>query len=226
MTTETRTADPGTAPPADDKIFLWGVSLLAVAIFVGVALAAGFRLGPSMATDSAGGEGQRHLVDFNLTERSGRTVGSGEVQGKFLVVNFVHTGCSISCGIVNQRMAEIQRLVAGQDDVQLLSLTVDPGTDTPAVLARFASQFGADPERWLFLTGDKRSVYQLIETTFLSRDTNASHLEMPGGFRKADHIALVDRDGKVRRYFPGMKFETPGAIVKAIEELRAARRKY
>lgn len=222
MTTESRTAEPGTAPQADDRIFLWGVSLLAVAIFVGVALAAGFRFGPSNAADSAGGEAPRHLVDFSLTERSGRTVGSADVRGKILVVNFVHTGCSISCGIVNQRMAEVQRLVVGQDDVQLLSLTVDPGTDTPPVLTKFARQFGADPERWLFLTGDRRSIYQLIETSFLSRDTGAGPAEMPGGFRKADHIALVDRDGQVRKLFPGMKLETPAAIMQAIAALRGA----
>ncbi len=208
---------------ADDRIFLWGASLLAVAVAAGVVLITTLR--------SGGGEselalGERRLVDFNLTERSGRAVGLSDLRDKFLVVNFVHTGCSISCALVNQRMAEVQKLVAGQNDVQLLSLTVDPGTDSPAVLTKFAKQFGADAERWLFLTGDRRSVYQLIETSFLSRDTNATHMEMPGGFRKSDHIALVDRDGKVRRYFPGMKFETPGAIIKAIEELRAARRKY
>ena len=149
-----------------------------------------------------------------------------ELRGKFLVVNFVHTGCSISCALVNQRMAEVQKLVADKDDVQLLSLTVDPGTDTPAALTKFANQFGADARRWLFLTGEKRAIYQLIETSFLSRDTNATRMEMPGGFRKADHIALVDRNGQVRRYFPGMKFDTPTAIVKALDELRSERPRY
>ena len=131
-----------------------------------------------------------------------------ELRGKFLVVNFVHTGCSISCAMVNRRMAEVQQLVAGQEDVQLLSFTVDPGTDTPAVLSKFADQFGADPKRWLFLTGSKTALYHVIE--------------MPGGFRKADQIALVDREGIVRGYFPGMKLGTPADIARAVEELRRA----
>lgn len=219
-----RPQDSGVPPSqADEKIFLWGAALLAVAVAAGVILLMVFRTDGDSGVPATDG---RKLVNFQLTERSGRSVAQDELRDKFLVVNFVHTGCSISCALVNQRMAEVQKLVAGQDDVQLLSLTVDPGTDSPAVLTKFAKQFGADAERWLFLTGDRRSVYQLIETSFLSRDTNATHMEMPGGFRKADHIALVDRDGQVRRYFPGMKFETPGAIVKAIDELRAVRRKY
>lgn len=220
-TTTTATA----APPAEDsKVFLCGVSLLSLAVFAGVILAARLRSGGN--EQGVLPERERRLTSFQLTERSGRQVDAGEFRDKFLVVNFVHTGCSISCTIVNQRMAEVQKLVSGQSDVQLVSISVDPGTDTPAVLTKFAREYGADPNRWLFLTGEKRAVYQLIEASFLSRDTNATHMEMPGGFRKADHIALVDRDGKVRRYFPGMKFETPGAIIKAIDELRAARRKY
>lgn len=229
MSVETESASAsshaaGVPPPqADEKIFLWGASLLAVAVAVGVVFAAGLRTdgdSGALATED------RRLVNFQLTERSGRSVTQDELRGKFLVVNFVHTGCSVSCTLVNQRMAEVQKLVAGRSDVQLLSLTVDPGTDTPAALTRFASQFGADAQRWLFLTGEKRAIYQLIETSFLSRDTNATRMEMPGGFRKADHIALVDRDGRVRRYFPGMKFDTPVAIVKAIDELRSERPKY
>ena len=229
MSVETESASASSrtagAPPSqsDEKIFLWGASLLAVAVAAGVILMAGFRKGGDPDVLAAD---ERRLVNFQLTERSGRSVTQDELRGKFLVVNFVHTGCSISCALVNQRMAEVQKLTADKDDVQLLSLTVDPGTDTPAALTKFANQFGADARRWLFLTGEKRAIYQLIETSFLSRDTNATRMEMPGGFRKADHIALVDRNGQVRRYFPGMKFDTPAAIAKTIDELRSERPKY
>lgn len=213
-----------TPPAGDSKIFLWGVSLLGVAVFAGVIMAAWLKKGA--INQGVLPDQDRRVASFQLTERSGRIVDASEFRDKFLVVNFVHTGCSISCAIVNQRMAEVQKLVAGQDDVQLLSISVDPGTDTPSVLTKFAAQYGADPNRWLFLTGEKRVVYQLIEMSFLSRDTNAALMEMPGGFRMADHIALVDRDGRVRRYFPGMKFETPAAIMSALDQLRATRRKY
>lgn len=207
-------------PQADTKIFLWGVSLLAVVTFAIVAGAAGFRFPGQRGHETPLGE--RRLIDFSFTERGGRTVTRDALRGKFLVVNFVHTGCSISCALVNRRMAEVQQLVAGQEDVQLLSFTVDPGTDTPAVLSKFADQFGADPKRWLFLTGGKTALYHVIETSFLTRDTSSPYMEMPGGFRKADQIALVDREGVVRRYFPGMKLGTSADIARAVEELRRA----
>jgi protein SCO1/2 len=47
-----------------------------------------------------------------------------------------------------------------------VSITVDPERDTPAVLARYAERYGADPARWLFLTGDKRAIYRLATDGF------------------------------------------------------------
>ena len=101
-----------------------------------------------------------------LTDRTGRTVTRADFDGKFLVVNFVFTGCSLSCLAVNHRMAEIQRSVAAHDDVRLVSLTVDPDSDTPERLAKFAAQFGANTNRSLFLTGEKRVLHPLLEKKF------------------------------------------------------------
>lgn len=165
-------------------------------------------------------EQPRSLVAFSLTDQTGRTVTQAEVAGKFAVVNFVHTSCSVSCLEVNRQMAEVQRLTAGQDDVRLLSLTVDPRTDTAPVLDEFGRKFGADSNRWHLLTGDKATLYGLIETSFLKREPLAHTSPMPGGFMDVDRIVLVDRAGNVRRYFDGMRSTTPAAILKLLGELR------
>jgi protein SCO1 len=162
----------------------------------------------------------RALADFTLTDRSGRTVTRADLAGKFLVVNFVHSSCSVSCSVVNQRMAEIQRLTTGQADVQLVSLTVDPRSDTPPVLAEFGAKFGADSNRWWLLTGDKSVLYGLIETSFLRRDPLVQDLNMPGGFIGTERIALVDPQGDTRKYFDGMKPTAPAAVLAALAELR------
>jgi len=197
------------------------VSVFALLIFAGV-----FFLLRQTSTDNhphaALGElpdTNRVLQPFVLTERSGVEISHETVSNKFLVVNFVHTGCSISCEQVNKRMAEVQEMVKSDPDVLLLSLTVDPRTDTPPALAKFADRFGADAERWLFLTGARKPVFDLIEGSFLRRDTNAVY-QLSGGFVGVDYIALVDKSGRVRRYFNGLKASTPKDIVETIEEFR------
>jgi protein SCO1 len=161
----------------------------------------------------------RHLVEFNLTDRNGRSVTRADLAGKFLVVNFVFTSCSLSCRAVNDRMEEIQRRVADATDVQLVSLTVDPRTDTPAVLAKFADSFHADTNRWLFLTGDKAELYRLIETSFISKSPELEEI-IPGGFTSTDRILLVDQNGNVSASFNGLNRGVAGAVVAEIEKSR------
>jgi protein SCO1/2 len=201
--------------PLDLKLFYGFVALLVVGM-IGLL---GFSR-PAKQAASSDPNPPRRLEAFTLTDQTGRTVTQADVAGKILVVNFVHTGCSISCLQVNQRMAEVQRLTSARDDVRLLSLTVDPRTDTPPVLAEFGAKFGADSNRWHLLTGDKAALYELIETSFLKRDAQPQTSPMPGGFHDVDYIAVVDRAGNVRRYFDGMRFTTPAAIVKFLDQMR------
>ena len=56
--------------------------------------------------------------------------------------------------------------LAGEGDLRLVSITVDPARDTPKVLTEYAARFGADPDRWLFLTGEKQAIYALAQQGF------------------------------------------------------------
>jgi cytochrome oxidase Cu insertion factor (SCO1/SenC/PrrC family) len=163
----------------------------------------------------------RHLIDFALTDRTGRTVTRADLEGQFLVVNFVFASCSLSCLQVNHRMAEIQRLIADQPDVRLLSLTVDPQSDTPSALAKFAERFGADTNRWLFLTGDKRSLHSLIEQSFLGPPDPKLAGFAPGGWARTDRIAVADTRGQVRAMFNGTKASAPNEVMEMVKKLRS-----
>lgn len=215
---------PATTAPADARLtkreFL---SILALGLaLAGGAAAIALFTGKAKPTDAApvsAPDYPRQLVAFSLTERSGRTVTQAELAGKFLVVNFVFTGCSLSCRVVNDRMAEIQQLVAKAPDVQLVSLTVDPRSDTPAALSRFAAGYRADADRWLFLTGDKADVYRLIETSFIPRAPELVSF-IPGGFTNTDRILLVDTKGNVCASFNGLNPKAAHHVVAAIENHR------
>lgn len=161
----------------------------------------------------------RKLAGFTLVDRTGRTVTDAELAGKFLVVNFAFTSCSLKCRAVNDRMADIQRLVVREPDIQLISLSVDPHTDTPSALAKFADSFGADTNRWLFLTGDKLQMYRLIEASFISRSPELTGL-VPGGFAHTDNIMLVDPRGHVWASFNGLKTNVAAAVMSEIAKRR------
>ena len=212
--------NPGGDGQKNGERFLIGL-VLALAVLVG----AGSWLAIGLLSHHEKARGippdhARQLVDFSLTDSAGRNVTRAELQGKILVVSFLFTGCSLTCPEVTKRMAEIQQLTTGQTDVRLLSLTVDPRSDTPPVLAKWAARFGADTNRWWMLTGDKTMLHEVIGTSFLTRDAGDPFNSMPGNFVGTDRIAVVDRHGSVRIFFDGLRPETSAAIAAQVNQLR------
>jgi protein SCO1 len=162
----------------------------------------------------------RELAAFSLTNCTGAAVTRGNLDGKILAVSFLFTGCGTTCPEVSQRMAEIQQLTTNQPDVQLVSFTVDPRTDTTTVLSKWAARYGADTNRWFLLTGNKAALQALVGTSFLYRDVGDPFNSMPCNFIGTERIAVVDRHGRVRMYFNGLRHESAAAVAAEIEKLR------
>ncbi len=203
----------------EERLFLVIVLVLAAVAGLGGWFAAG-ALARHAAPRGLPPDRPRQLADFSLTDSTGRAVTRAAVDGKILAVSFLFTGCGLTCPEVSQRMAEIQRLTANQPDVRLLSLTVDPRSDTPPVLAQWGARYGADPNRWLLLTGRKAALHGLIGDSFLATNTDDPFNAMPGNFTGTERIAVVDQHGRVRIYFDGLRTETPAAVVAEIARLR------
>ncbi len=147
----------------------------------------------------------RQLVDFSLTDRTGRVVTRPDLDGKILVVDFLFTSCSLTCPAVNSQMSRIQQLTTNESDVKLVSITVDPRDDTPEVLQKYGEQFGADTNRWLLLTGQKTMLYNLIGNSFLSKDADNPSTYMPGNFSHTERIAVMDSHGHLQGNYDAMK---------------------
>lgn len=152
------------------------------------------------------------VADFALTERSGRTVQRADLLGRVWVAAFTFTRCAGPCAQVSGNMARLQQELAGQADVVLVSLTVDPDYDTPKVLQDYATRYGADPQRWLFLTGPQEAVYRLIRDSFrLGVEQTAGPSRTPGNeVLHSTKLAVVDRRGHLRGYFDGRMVDDEG----------------
>src|SRR5262245_5676256 len=173
--------------------FLIVVSTVLASALVALA-AARSGTGPPRAAQDLGDFGET-VGPFKLIERSGRSVSNEDLGGRVWIASFIFTRCPLSCPRLTSVMKSLQaRLVGSQ--VQLVSLSVDPDHDTPAVLADYARRFVADTDRWWFLTGSRPAIYDLIRGRFkLSVTQNPS--PDPEGRTEAishsDRLALVDR---------------------------------
>ncbi len=159
---------------------------------------------------------------FSLTEQSGKTITNHDLKGKIYVADFIFTTCPGPCPIISANMARLQQKLAGDDRVQLVSFTVDPQDDTPAVLSAYADHLGADPQRWLFLTGPKAQVYDLIQNGFLQslQDNHGKQLA-PGEFlvTHSTFMVLVDPQGFMRGFYSGLDAGDQASLMEGIRQL-------
>jgi protein SCO1 len=104
---------------------------------------------------------QKYFTDVELLDQDGRKVRfySDVLKGKTVVVNAFFTTCTSVCPPMNRNMEKIQEALGDRvgKDVLLVSISVDPETDTPARLKEYSQKFHAKPG-WLFLTGKKQNV--------------------------------------------------------------------
>jgi protein SCO1 len=144
--------------------------------------------------------------------------------------------CWCSTNVVS--VVSLQADWAGEPDVRLVSISVDPEHDTPEVLCEYAARFQADPDRWLFVTGAKEAIYRLALDGFrlgvVDREANVQR-ETDGGLAWLGPVAawahsgphaerqpvlhsarfvLVDRQAQIRGYYDGTDWQ-------ALERLRA-----
>ena len=138
------------------------------------------------------------VPEFTLVERSSREVKSQELAGQIWIADFVYTTCGGISPIMTQKMRKLQDQLP--EEIRLVSFSVDPETDTPAVLAEYANKFGADPKRWLFLTGSRDELYALSKNGFKLAVENTGGTEAEP-ITHSSRFAIVDRQGRIRGYY-------------------------
>ena len=149
------------------------------------------------------------LPAFSLTDRSGKTIANDDLKGKVWIASFVFTRCTGPCPSVSATVAKLQTELdlANRDDLRFVTFTVDPDRDGLKELAKYADNFRAHPDRWLFLTGGEREVHALMTNGFklgITRSTTPSTVEGQE-FDHSTMIAVVDQQGVARGYFDGYR---------------------
>jgi protein SCO1/2 len=143
------------------------------------------------------------VPEFSLVERSGRHVKLSDFQGKIWLANFIYTNCKDSCPLQSAEIAKLQNEMENRSGFEFVSISVDPEHDTPEVLSRYAERFKADPQRWLFLTGDKSEIYRLAQEGFRLSAVPASEKEAQETdvILHSSRFVLVDGKGQIRGYY-------------------------
>jgi protein SCO1/2 len=181
------------------SVCLWGLLLLTM---VGV-VAAKFvwpRLGKSEPPPTLFTAGQYG----GLIDQDGAPFSSQSMKGKPYLACFMFTSCNSICPRMNAEMVKLQKELPR--DIEMVSFTVDPETDTPAKLKTYSQAMGADNARWHFITGDKD---KLLDA---AKKLNLPYMDWPA--KHSDRILLIDATGNVRGAYKSTDDEELAKLLK------------
>lgn len=122
---------------------------------------------PETTPESTGGSNafsSAKIPDAQVLDQHGKQLNfySDLIKGKTVAINFVFTTCTAICPSLTATFRRVQQDAANRGiDVQLISVSVDPTTDTPERLNDYAAKFKAGAN-WTFVTGDKARIDSVL----------------------------------------------------------------
>lgn len=166
----------------------------------------------------------QEMPDFTLIDQDGKRIHLHQYHGKALLLTFIYTRCPLPnyCPLMSKNFAEILHQVrtdpALSSAIRLLSISIDPGYDKPAVLRAYALDVAGDPQPfdlWEFASGTPEQVRKVAEFFGLKYWTEG------GQIVHTLMTALVDADGRVVKLYRGNDWRPTDVLA----DLRALLRK-
>jgi protein SCO1/2 len=170
-----------------------------------------------------------HLVDgkvdtiyhqippFRFLNQDSTWVSEKDMAGKIYIADFFFTSCPTICPKMKTQLLRIYDRYAANDQIRILSHSIDPAYDTPSVLRQYAERLQVKAPRWSMLTGDKAAIYKLGEKSYMvtaQEDKNEA-----GGFVHSGAFILVDKNRHVRGIYDGTQETEVNHLIEDIEIL-------
>ena len=161
------------------------------------------------------------VPDFTLTDQHGNTVTRDDLRGHVWIADFMFTRCTGICPVLVRSMRAVRDTTEDKpyhDNLRLVSFTVNPTHDTPAVLREYSKTHQADSDNWRFLTTDERApMWTLIEDGFQLAVQETPDAVLP--FSHSGKLVLVDKRGRIRGYYSGLRAEERKALLRDLDAM-------
>ncbi len=165
-----------------------------------------------------------NVQPFSFVRQDGETVSEKGVDGKVYVAEYFFTTCQGICPKMNTNMKKVYDELKGEKDFMILSHTVDPTNDTVDRLKFYADSMGANVDNWWFLTGNKAQLYKSARESYVIDDPKNNAANIEEDFLHTQFFALVDKNGRVRGVYDGLKKAEVNKLVKDTRDLLSENR--
>ncbi len=139
---------------------------------------------------------------YTFLDQDGNTVDSTTTRNKIYVADFFFTSCPSICPKMMKEMSLVYDKYKNNNEVVILSYSIDPQRDTVARLKNYEKKLGIDSHRWHLLTGNKDSIYRMADKYLVSAHEDP---DAAGGYIHDGNFILMDKQNRIRGYYDGTK---------------------
>ena len=141
------------------------------------------------------------IAPFSLINQNGKIITEKVYLNKIYVADFFFTTCPSICPKMTENMRLIQEAFRDDNQIQLVSFSVTPKTDSVAQLKKYAIEKGVLDSKWNLLTGDKKLIYNLARKSFLAAKNDGDG--GPHDMIHTENFVLIDPDKRIRGFYDG-----------------------
>jgi len=152
------------------------------------------------------------IPSFELTDNFSQTFTEENIAGKIWVADLIFTTCAGPCPIMSTEMKLVHETYLENENVRMVTITVNPDYDTPEVLTEYGKRYDADFSKWHFLTGEYENIQNLIANGFKMGDIEEIVFH-------STRFALMDPNMKIRGYYIGTESEDVKKLIGDIKRI-------
>jgi protein SCO1/2 len=145
-----------------------------------------------------------YVKDFSFTDQDGQKLMQRDVEGKVYVTEYFFTTCKGICPKMNYNMQKVYEKFKNDSSFAIISHTCQPEVDSVPLMKAYAQKMGAGPN-WYFVTGSKDSLYKMARESYLLDNEKNNSVNIADQFIHTQFFALVDKQGRVRGIYDGLK---------------------
>lgn len=150
-----------------------------------------------------------YVQNFSFTDQNGKEVTQENLDGKVYVTNYFFTTCKGICPKMNGNMVGVYDMFKNDKDFAILSHTSMPETDSVPLLKAYQEKMVGSEQtnnaKWYFVTGNKDSLYKMARQSYLLDNDKNNSINIAEAFIHTQFFSLVDKYGRVRGIYDGLK---------------------
>lgn len=157
------------------------------------------------------------IPKFKFLNQNNDTITESYLKNKIYVADFFFTTCPTICPVMKKQMTRVYEKFKSNPNFEILSHSIDPEHDTPAVLKKYAVDLGVDGANWQFLSGPKEEIYEIGQKSYMIPAKADS--TVAGGYIHSGAFILIDKDKRVRGMYDGTTEEGTTKLITDINTL-------